>query len=524
MAAIILVLGCDPSNGSQPPAPDDPAPLAETEGEASGDAPTTVAYRVRLDESLDTIEQEVCFRGAAPRALTTSKDGERFVTSVTDAQGRTLDASSGVLRTRGLDGQCVTFDISVDAMMGAGGWGMGTRAVRMGDDLLLSPSYWLWYPSSRSERGPAELAFELPAGYTAAVGWRRDPAASNDPTKFVIAPGDYDWRTHAAFGRFELAKLALAGDRTFEVAVMGEMPRAGEAGIHDWIETSAVAVAQLFDGEFPRRRVTVIVMPVPGGGGPVHFGLVTRGGEPSVIFFVSRDAPADAYIGEWTAVHELSHMAMPLVRRQDAWMSEGFATYYQEVLRARANLYDEPPREGVTPHDLQVLAGLEGLADGFTRGERDDGLSLAEASGGMKGGYGRVYWGGALVAFLLDLELRVASEGRHSLDDAMRAWMSCCGDEVKIWKAFELFAAIEDDVGSWTGDPQLLTREARQLVEAERLPSPAAGFEALGVQLDRRGRARLNPAADSGAKARRERMLGPANARVKADVQRPTAP
>ncbi|MCK6549944.1 hypothetical protein L6R52_29190, partial [Myxococcota bacterium] len=92
------------------------------------------------------------------------------------------------------------------------------------------------------------------------------------------------------------------------------------------------------------------------GRGPVDFGLVLRGGGPSVTFFVGDEADDASLVGEWVAVHELSHLSMPFVERDAAWLSEGFATYYQNVLRARAGL-------------MSAEAAWTELHEGFARGQ-----------------------------------------------------------------------------------------------------------------------------------------------------------
>lgn len=480
--------------------------------EASGHPP--IHYAVRLSGDMKTLHERVCFQGQAPRSITTSKDGERFVRHARGPSGETLAFDSGIVATAGFDDACVTFDIDITAMLGTGGWGMGTRALDVGGDLVLSPSFWLWYPGRKSERAPARVDFDLPEGVSVAVGWRRVPG--DDPHAFELAPGDYDWRTHAAFGRFDLRDVPVGSGQQLELAVLGGARAPDVDGLERWISAAANAVAGLFDGRFPRDRATIMVVPVPGGGGPVHFGLVVRGGQPAVIFFVASDATADELIGEWVAVHELTHLAMPYVRKRDAWLSEGLATYYQEVLRARAGLYEQAADDP----DAQSRAAVEKMSRGFSRGLRGAGrLSLAEASDGMRGGFGRVYWGGAIVAFLLDLELWTASDGARGLDDVMQAWMRCCGEQRKIWSAQELFDAVAPEVAKWTGQPpgQLAAR-AQALIDARPTPDPTVRWDELGFELDERGRARLDPAASARQRDLRAHFFHPPSAQAaKAD-------
>ncbi len=71
-------------------------------------------------------------------------------------------------------------------------------------------------------------------------------------------------------------------------------------------------------------------------------------------------------------VHELSHLLHPVIDGYDRWLSEGIASYYQNVLRARAGL-------------RSAQWSWDALHAGFERGIRSTqrGRSLAEVSESM---------------------------------------------------------------------------------------------------------------------------------------------
>src|SRR5204862_402529 len=111
-------------------------------------------------------------------------------------------------------------------------------------------------------------------------------------------------------------------------------------------------------------------------------------------------------LGEWVGVHELVHLSMPVVAKEDAWFSEGLATWYQEVLRARAGFQDE-------------RRAWQAIEDGFARGRSEPPQApLARASREMheRHGYVWVYWSGAAAALRLDVLARRGSGGARSLD------------------------------------------------------------------------------------------------------------
>jgi hypothetical protein len=134
--------------------------------------------------------------------------------------------------------------------------------------------------------------------------------------------------------------------------------RTTDGGIRRWIHESAAQVASIY-GEFPFVPVEAKVEIVPRGGGkdPVVFGQAIGRGEPVVRLLLRSDVDDASLSRDWVAVHELFHLAMPPIPRDDAWLSEGWATWYGEILRARAGLQTE--EEAWTE-----------LLQGFERGRR----------------------------------------------------------------------------------------------------------------------------------------------------------
>src|SRR5207244_449476 len=111
--------------------------------------------------------------------------------------------------------------------------------------------------------------------------------------------------------------------------------------------------------------------------------------------------------------------------RDDAWLSEGFATYYQAVLRARAGFFS-------------ARYAWQKMHEGFERGRRQtSSRSLAETSArmGREYQYMRVYWSGAAIALLADVALRKSSGGKKALDDALRALRTCCLHDAHLYSA-----------------------------------------------------------------------------------------
>jgi predicted metalloprotease with PDZ domain len=64
------------------------------------------------------------------------------------------------------------------------------------------------------------------------------------------------------------------------------------------------------------------------------------------------------------------------------------------------------------------------------------------------GNYRRVYWGGAALAFDLDVRIRSASNNRRSLDDLMLALWPLA-PEHRRFAAADLLARMDEEVARW---------------------------------------------------------------------------
>ena len=232
------------------------------------------------------------------------------------------------------------------------------------------------------------------------------------------------------------------------------------------------------------------MVPLPSRGAPVLFGMAGRGVVPSVLVLAS-EAPGPELVDDWTLVHELSHLAVPYVPSEDAWLSEGFVTYYQEVLRARAGFQ--------TP-----AVSMQLIEEGFGRGRATGtGRTLADESRVMRENHTfyRVYWGGAAIAMKLDVELRRSSGGKRSLDDVMRHLSRRAGNGEDVSAA-----ALVADADAFLGAPTFASI-AGPLLASSAFPAVDGCYAWLGLAV-RDGRVVTLPSAPGAAE--RDRIFAPA--------------
>ena len=174
---------------------------------------------------------------------------------------------------------------------------------------------------------------------------------------------------------------------------------------------------------------------------------------------------------------------------------QGFASYYQNVLRARAGVLTEE-------------TAWRKLHEGFTRGRRDDYRDTLAESVHYRGPnmIMRMYWSGAAIALLADVELRERSAGTQSLDTVLEQLQSCCLPSSRTWSAMELFDKLDELAGGTVFDDLY-----RRWVDTVEFPAVAPVFARLGVDTNG-GSIRLIQAADSGM--RREIMAESSDAEL----------
>ncbi len=452
-------------------------------GAAARAAADLPIYQVRVAEHLAMLSVSVCRSADMPHrfALQDTKQA-RALRNVT-YDGRRLGSRRGRVKVPADQPGCLAYDFDVNRVREE----RRASVLRLGADLLASPAAWLLAPV---DDVPFEVRFALPPGIQVSAPWQPlDETLLN----YRVAPSPSGWQPIVAFGRFEQFPIQLSGGR-LDVAVLDGQPRADVDQVRIWIEAAARHVTLAY-GSFPVPRAQVVIVPVVGldawggrgTGDAVPFARVLRRGGIAAQFFVNQLAPTASYLADWTATHEFSHMLLPYVQQSDAWLSEGFASYYQNVLRARAGVLTEE-------------TAWRKLHEGFTRGRRDDYRDTLAESVHYRGPnmIMRMYWSGAAIALLADVELRERSAGTQSLDTVLEQLQSCCLPSSRTWSAMELFDKLDELAGGTVFDDLY-----RRWVDAVEFPAVAPVFARLGVDTNG-GSIRLIQAADS--EMRREIM------------------
>jgi hypothetical protein len=411
--------------------------LAGSETAAASNDPARLhRYTVSIDESLTAIDVRACFTGTPPLYLVSeSLDAAGALDTVTiEGTRRRVEPNGAELKLGALpEDSCVAYRTDLTRAQGRHER-TGAPLKRVGQALVTELGIWFWRPQSLEPDEDIEVRFELPAAVSASAPWR-SRLAEDGARVYRVGHSPNDWPAKVVFGRFAQMQIDVPG-AVLRVALLEGAPAVEPELVRRWLTQAATAVTTLY-GKFPVPEAQVVVVPNAPGNEPVPWAYVLRGGAPAVHFFINQRHPLSEFMTDWTAVHELSHMLLPYIRPEDAWLSEGAASYYQYVLSARAGM-------------IPAGEAWQRLHDGFRRAKRSlPGVTLAEATEQMfrNGAFMRVYWEGAALLLLADERLRRRSGGAQSLDRALERLQQCCLSPDVGWDARALFAKLDEITG-----------------------------------------------------------------------------
>ena len=331
---------------------------------------------------------------------------------------------------------------SVDTAMAAGGV------------IVAPPSTWLLRPAASAEEG--RMRFRV-VGDGFASGMRRSAAA---PEFFEASTLDIDAASFAVFGPFQ-TETVRSGSSQVDIAIASSGLAMSSADVKAWVARAVTGIAAYY-GAFPTARTLVVV--VPGKGADTEGETLGDGG-PSVVVRVARGLTASQVVDDWVVVHELLHVTVPSLGRQEAWMSEGIATYVEPIVRAR---------QGIVSAERFWSDLVKGLPQGLPEAG-DQGLEQTHT-------WGRTYWGGALFCLVADVRIREATKGTRSFDDALRGIIATGANVESHWSIDQFL-----DVGDRATGVTVLRDLYREMGLAPGAVNLDTLWKRLGVQIGRGG-------------------------------------
>lgn len=421
-------------------------------------------------ENLSEVQVSLCFEGRAPTRLYRHEQAGKYSSRLFH-NGRQIEVSRNnpALRLPALpDDACLTWQTDFTAALKKRDYRL---IMQRGEDLVMETRLWFW-------KGPKHrdllVDLQLPADLSVSTPWK-EVESSGSNNRFRPDKTSADWESRFAIGDFEADIIEVAG-AGIRLAAPGSLSGSQRTKIRQWIEKTVNTVTSVY-GYFPQAQPQVLVIPIGHRSKAVVKANVVRGGGLATVFHIDENRPLIDFMDDWKATHEFSHMLIPYITSRNRWLSEGLASYYQNVLRARDGRLTE-------------TQAWQKLYDGFQRGKKGtNGGSLAQATRNGRGSTMRVYWSGAALLLMADIQLREITGGRQSLDTALQSLSSCCMSNEKTWQAREMFQRLDR-----LTDTEIFSNLYDKYVYAHGFPDMRPVWEDLGVQI-RFNRVSLMPSA-----------------------------
>ncbi len=411
-------------------------------------------YQVEFDPA-GTLAVQACFAaGPALRLQIGTVDGVKQLFGPAGAMAKRGQLTLPTADTR----RCIRYQVDLDAVD------------RYGDSeshWLLRADNWLYRPA---DANGMEVVVDYPVGSAVSLPWPR-VARTERRARFRIDATPASWPNLHAFGALTQYDIDLP-DGQWRVSVLPSRPAANQDQIRAWLNRTAQTLVSIY-GRAPLPSNQVLVVPSGRGRGPVPWGQVNRGGGAAIHLVINQRKPYDELLADWTAAHEASHLLLPYLGVSGRWLSEGIASYYQNIARARTG-------------DLTEREAFAKLHAGFERGRRGsrDGMTLAQANRRMRsdGKYMRVYWSGA--AYWLQTDVALRSVGL-SLDDVLSEFAVCHLPAAERWSPERLIAELDDIVAELIDDGRqrsgIFSSRYRRMLAERTFPDLTATYSELGL-------------------------------------------
>jgi hypothetical protein len=211
---------------------------------------------------------------------------------------------------------------------------------------------------------------------------------------------------------------SISNEQSIDVQFHSKMSSEKKDTIRRWISHSSDALKLVY-GELPVDHFIIKIKTSKRNSGVVPWGEVSRNYPPEVTLVINPNSTFNELKADWTIYHEFSHLLIPYDAGDARWFSEGLASYYQNIIQARAGMLNENKM-------------WQKLYDGFERGRKETNnnhqkLSYLSDHIDKNHSYMRVYWSGALYWLKADMALRELKPG-YSLDKALYQLKKCCFD------------------------------------------------------------------------------------------------
>lgn len=433
-------------------------------------------YDVKIDHLQKVLTVKACFNSAPSYFYSTTSTAEKITTNIrwlSTTDEKELWQNDGYINLPNDEKGCLAY--SIDTKKFKDRLNSSRFNQQHPEDFILSIGTWMWKPANYQNSTQITVNFNHSPGIQVSAPWKQVKMTPTQ-SQYLMEHTPDDWAGYVAFGRFETETFKINNSK-IQVALINGNNNYNKTNTLKWINEMTQAVASI-GGDFPIKEIQVLVIFQKGSRGPVPWGQVNRGGIPGVLFIVNPDSPYDELVNDWTAAHEFSHLLVPYTP-DDRWFSEGFASYYQNIARARTGLIEEKLAWE------KLIAGFE---RGYKSAQKPGAPRLRSAN--MRS-LMQMYWGGAVVALKADVALQKHSSGKYNLSMALAGLNDCCLHTRKSWSAKKTFQRL-DEISDTTVFSEIYDNDVMQ----RKYPDYKKILEELGISKSYYGDIKLDPSSE----------------------------
>lgn len=204
--------------------------------------------------------------------------------------------------------------------------------------------------------------------------------------------------------------ISVAAIAPFQLHWQHEFSAAEQAKLSQWLAVSSRATLSVL-GPYPfEMQLYLYRRP---GNEPVPWANTWREHSQQVHFYVAPQFSKQQFVADWTAYHEMAHLALPFLGRRNAWFAEGFASYMQYQIMQQAGLIDSAASHITAKFAPQRKHYLQQL-------------SIADTAAQLlnQRRYAAGYWGGA--QFFVAAERLLLQQGKAPLHLLIQRYQQCC--------------------------------------------------------------------------------------------------